>query len=319
MTREQEGPRPAVPELSVILCTHNPRQDYLARVLEGLRLQSLPMSRWELIVVDSASLPPLAPGIDLSWHERSRLVREEEAGHLRARVSGIQVAKGPLLVFVDDDNVLAPDYLDQALTIARDHPRLGVWGGSAIGDYDKSPPAWFKPYEHVISVREITRDAWSNVPAMDEPWVIGAGMVVRKELAAPYADLVISDSRRLLLGRKGSSIMGADDLDFILSICDQGFGRGVFQSLRLSHLIPASRCEPEYLWNLAKCNAASMELIRLFRRKDGKAPHTSPLVKILEWARELRLPPYAKRYAKAVRQGTQLARNLLRDELSRPR
>jgi hypothetical protein len=215
-----------------------------------------------------------------------------------------------LLVFVDDDNVLAPNYLAEALIIGKEHPRLGVWGGSAIGDYELPPPAWFKPFEHIISVREITRDSWSNVPAMDEPWVIGAGMVVRRELAERYANLVKGDTRRLLLGRKGSSIMGADDLDFILSICDQGFGRGVFQSLRLSHLIPSSRCEPEYLWNLARCNAASMELIRLFRSQ-GKAPHVSPLLWVLEWARELRLPPHAKRYARAVREGTQLARNLL--------
>jgi glycosyltransferase involved in cell wall biosynthesis len=237
-------------------------------------------------------------------------LREDEAGHLRARVKGIQMAKGPLLVFVDDDNVLAPDYLAEALIISKEHPRLGVWGGSAIGDYEQPPPAWFKPFEHIISVREITMDRWSNVPAMDEPWVIGAGMVVRKELAEPYATIVKGDTRRLMLGRTGTSIMGADDLDFILSICDQGFGRGVFQSLRLSHLIPASRCAPEYLWNLAKCNAASMELIRLFRSQ-GKAPHASPLLLALEWARELRLPPHAKRYARAVRQGTQLARKLL--------
>ena len=298
-------------DLSVILCTHNPREDYLLRVLKGLRFQSLPLHRWELLVVDSASEVPLAPRIDLSWHEKGYVLREEEAGQLRARVRGIRDAKGELLVFVDDDNVLDPDYLAQALTISREHPRLGVWGGSAIADYEKAPPPWFKPYEHVISVREITRDEWSNVPEMNEPWVIGAGMVVRRELADPYAELVLSDTRRMMLGRKGSSIMGADDLDFILSICDQGFGRGVFQSLRLTHLIPSSRCNEDYLWNLAKCNAASMELIRIFRSEGGKLSHSSLLVRTLEWARELRLPPHAKRYARAVRKGTDLARELL--------
>ena len=166
----------------------------------------------------------------------------------------------------------------------------------------------------MISVREIARDAWSSVPVMDEPWVIGAGMVVRRELAERYANLVKRDTRRLMLGRKGNSIMGADDLDFILSICDQGFGRGVFQSLRLFHLIPASRCEPDYLWNLAKCNAASMELIRLFRSQGAKVSSSSPLVRALEWAKVLRLPPHAKRYARAVRQGTKLARNLFGKE-----
>jgi hypothetical protein len=208
--------------------------------------------------------------------------------------------------------VLNPDYLEEALTISMEHPRLGVWGGSAIADYEQSPPPWFKPYEHVISVREITRDSWSNVPAMNEPWVIGAGMVVRRELAVPYADLVMSDTRRLMLGRKGSCIMGADDLDFILSVCDQGFGRGVFHSLKLFHLIPRSRCDPDYLWNLAKCNAASMELIRLFRNKGASANIPSLLSRVVDWSREMRLPRYARKYARAVRAGTMSARQLFR-------
>jgi hypothetical protein len=233
---------------------------------------------------------------------------------MRAKVRGILDAKGELLVFVDDDNVLSPEYLAETLIISRDHPRLGVWGGSAIGEYESPPPAWLKPYEHIISVREITRDAWSNIPAMEEPWVIGAGMVVRREPAQAYAELVMSGPRRLMMGRKRASIMIAEDIDLILSVCDQGLGRGVFRSLRLHHLIPAERCEPGYLWNLAKCNAASMELIRMFRSKGAKVSSSSPLVRALEWARELRLPPHAKRYARAVRQGTKLARNLFRNE-----
>jgi glycosyltransferase involved in cell wall biosynthesis len=314
MTREHDTPPFFQPDLSVILCTHNPRQDYLNRVLEGLRIQSLPTSRWELIVVDSASESPLAPRIDIAWHPHTLCVREEEAGHMRAKVRGILDAQSELLVFVDDDNVLSPEYLAEALIISREHPRLGVWGGSAIGEYASPPPPWFKPFEHIISVREITWDAWSNIPAMEEPWVIGAGMVVRREPARAYAELVMSGPRRLMMGRKRASIMIAEDIDLILSVCDQGLGRGVFRSLRLHHLIPAERCEPGYLWNLAKCNAASMELIRMLRSQGAKASSSSPLVRALEWARELRLPPHAKRYARAVRQGTKLARNLFGKE-----
>jgi len=306
----------STPDLSVILCTHNPRPDYLARVLEGLRLQSLPRSRWELIVIDSASHAPLASSLDLSWHDHACVLREEESGHLRARLRGIEQATGALLVFVDDDNVLNPDYLVQSLAISREHPLLGVWGGSAIGDYEQSPPPWFKPYEHVLSVREITRDAWSNVPVMDKPWVIGAGMVVRHELAVRYANLVKGDARRFQLGRKGSSIMGADDLDFILSICDQGFGRGVFQSLRLSHLIPLSRSQSSYLWNLAKCNTASMELIRYFRG-EGRSVSSPGVLKSL-WLKikESRLPHHRRMYYQSLREGIKLAEQIIRDDLA---
>lgn len=33
--------------LSVIICTHNPKAEYLQRVLDGLAAQTLPMSQWD--------------------------------------------------------------------------------------------------------------------------------------------------------------------------------------------------------------------------------------------------------------------------------
>ena len=60
----------SAPELSVILCTHNPRAAFLAETLAGLRAQTLPPERWELLVVDNASNQPLVP--DLAWHPRAR-------------------------------------------------------------------------------------------------------------------------------------------------------------------------------------------------------------------------------------------------------
>ena len=41
--------------VSVVICTYNPRMDYLERVLEGLSKQSLPVRQWELVVIDNAS------------------------------------------------------------------------------------------------------------------------------------------------------------------------------------------------------------------------------------------------------------------------
>ena len=46
--------------LSVLICTHNPRRDYLDQVLAALRAQTLPVAEWELIVVDNASARPVA-------------------------------------------------------------------------------------------------------------------------------------------------------------------------------------------------------------------------------------------------------------------
>jgi glycosyltransferase involved in cell wall biosynthesis len=53
------------PHLSVIICTHNPRKDYLERVLKALQEQTLPSESWELLLIDNASDNLLEKKIDL--------------------------------------------------------------------------------------------------------------------------------------------------------------------------------------------------------------------------------------------------------------
>src|SRR3989442_702908 len=92
--------------ISVIICTHNPRPDYLERVLEALKAQTLSSEQWELVLVDNASRDQLSSWVQLSWHPQARCIRENELGLTPARLRGISEAVGKLFVFVDDDNVL---------------------------------------------------------------------------------------------------------------------------------------------------------------------------------------------------------------------
>src|SRR5262249_51461844 len=132
--------------LSVIVCTHDPRDDYLARVLAALASQSLDYGAWELLVVDNGSTEELGATIDLSWQPRARVVREDRLGLTHARLRGISETAGEILVFVDDDNVLDPDYLQVVGEIGSEWPFLGAWSGQLFGEFEVDPPAWAKPY-----------------------------------------------------------------------------------------------------------------------------------------------------------------------------
>jgi len=116
-------------EISVITSTHNPRPDYLAETVEALARQSLPPDRWEYLLIDNASSPERTPRVDLSWHPQARMIREENLGLTPARLRGIREAQGDLLIFVDDDNVLDPNFLEEALRVAEQKPFLGSWSG----------------------------------------------------------------------------------------------------------------------------------------------------------------------------------------------
>lgn len=238
--------------LSVIICTHNPRPDYLARVLVALRQQTLPSSNWELLLIDNASTSALADNWDLSWHPDSRHIREDELGLTPARARGIKESRGKLLVFVDDDNVLAADYLEEALRISAEWPKLATWGGSIAGEFESPPPAWAVPYLRRLAIREIKNARWSNVISDQEALPFGAGMCVRREIANEYVSTMPNNVLGQILDRQGSNLTsgGDDDLSFLAR--QLGLGTGIFPSLRLQHLIPVTRISEEYLVRLVE-------------------------------------------------------------------
>ncbi|MFH7024935.1 MAG: glycosyltransferase [Heteroscytonema crispum UTEX LB 1556] len=261
------------PFISVIICTHNPRRDYLERVLQALKVQTLPTDLWELLLIDNASVQLLSEEIDLTWHPKSCHIREEQLGLTPARLRGIKEAVGETLVFVDDDNVLDPDYLEVTFKISKDFSIIGAWGGQVIPELEQEPPQWIKPdlknYLYSLACREFDRDSWSNLLHQHETTPCGAGLCVRKIVAEKYAELVHNDSKRADLDRKGQMLTSCGDTDLAYAACDIGLGTGQFTYLKMTHLIPPSRLQEDYLLRLTEGLSYSGTILESMR---GKLP-----------------------------------------------
>jgi glycosyltransferase involved in cell wall biosynthesis len=244
--------------VSVILCTHNPRPDYLGRVLASLRGQTLPAEQWQFLMVDNASKQPLAQIWDISWHALGRHIREEELGLTAARLRGIQESSGGLLVFVDDDNLLAPDFLDQATAISARFPVLGVFGpGILEPEFEVQPPPEVRPYLNLLALRSESSARWTKDArdAQCRPW--GAGLCVTRHVANLYCQFVADLGITAVLDRRGERLFfGGDDL-FSRVAARVGLWFGVFPELRITHLIPAGRLHQHYLLRLIHNHALS--------------------------------------------------------------
>jgi hypothetical protein len=236
--------------VSVVICTHNPRRDYLERCLVGLGRQTLSKKFWELIIVDNASAPEKAPPKVLAWHPRARVVSEPKLGLTPARLCGIRAAQGELLVFVDDDNVLDAIFLETALRIARERPFLGSWSGQCLPEFEQPPPDWTRRYWGSLVIRQFERDVWSNIPRLPDTMPCGAGLCVRRPVAEHYLFLHESGKRSFQFDRTGSSLLSGGDNDLAACACDIGQGVGLIASLRLTHLIPQVRLTEAYLARL---------------------------------------------------------------------
>src|SRR6476659_1592040 len=163
--------------ISVIVCTRNPKPEYFRRLLDSLKQQTLPVSEWELLVVDNASTERLEQVWDLSWHPNARHLREEELGLTAARLRGIKESHGQLIVYVDDDNVMTEDYLRLALEIERDNPYITVFGAGALDPEFELPPApEVQCLVPRLGLRHVDQPRWTNNPedSTSVPW--GAGL-----------------------------------------------------------------------------------------------------------------------------------------------
>ncbi len=213
--------------------------------MEALRSQTLPHPDWELLLIDNASHEPLAPRMDLSWHPEGRHIREEELGLTPARLRGIAEAKGDLLVFVDDDNVLRDDYLETASRISATHPYLGAFGGSIEAEFEIEPDRRVQSLLGSLAIRPITGTKWANYGTESVP--DGAGLCVRVKVAQTYAANTKDSEIRRFLDRRGGSLMGGGDLDLAMTSYDLGMGVGPFGDLVVRHLIDKRRLSPQYL------------------------------------------------------------------------
>ncbi|MBC3763779.1 glycosyltransferase [Quadrisphaera oryzae] len=113
------------PEISVVISTFD-RPDALARALEGFCRQTLPSERFEVVVVDDASSVPAAPVAERFTDRLSiRCVRRELNGGVGpARATGVELARGAVVLCFDDDLEPRPRLLAEHLRSHRANPAV---------------------------------------------------------------------------------------------------------------------------------------------------------------------------------------------------
>lgn len=115
----------AVPRFSVVLPTHD-RRELLHQAIASVAAQTF--TDWELVVADDASPDPITEdALRALAGARVRLVRlPSPQGGAAAKRAGAAAATGQVLAFLDDDDLWAPDYLEQAQRALRAAPEVRV-------------------------------------------------------------------------------------------------------------------------------------------------------------------------------------------------
>ena len=149
--RKQTGTE-ASPRLSVILCTYN-RRNLALSALASLRRQTLSYDQFEVIVVDNGSSdgtldavrayvsagPQPGRSTEHSW--QVQCLAEPQNGLAYARTTGLQAASGEIAVFLDDDTLADPYFLERLLE-AYDETGADAIGGQVELRWEAPRPHW---------------------------------------------------------------------------------------------------------------------------------------------------------------------------------
>ena len=98
-----------------------------------------------------------------------------------ARLRGLNESNIELLVWVDDDNILNPNYLKQALQLFQRCPSLGAAGGASIPEFEEPPPAWYEPGLAPIGCRDLgDEEIWMrwDVDQLAYPARVSSGLSI---------------------------------------------------------------------------------------------------------------------------------------------
>ena len=229
---------------------------------------------------------------------------ELEPGLSPARRRAFQEAGGAIIVNLDDDMILNPDYLQQVLKITKEKPFLGALGCQIEAEFENPPT---RPAEEYYAAQRIVPNAvWSNDPLhyLSNPW--GAGSVVRKDVALAYAAKISKDPRFSLVGRKPGKLFACEDDDIAMTACDLSFGKGVFPELKVTHLIPNTKMTDEFQIKNAQGKGYSATILGFLR--NGRLPAGKGLLARLNRLYRLsQMSPRRRAEGRAIDEGVEEA------------
>jgi glycosyltransferase involved in cell wall biosynthesis len=128
---------------TIQFCTYN-RAALLERVLDACFEQTIPPSSYEIVLVNDGSTDFTAQTIErLRARSTSPLlvVDQPNRGLAAARNAGIGQARGERIIFIDDDVLPLPNFVEEHLRSHASHPQAIVRGGAiSVESFDNLPP-----------------------------------------------------------------------------------------------------------------------------------------------------------------------------------
>lgn len=229
--------------ISVIICTYN-RDKYIYNVLKSLALGTLEHSAYEIILVDNNCTDNTRSEVDhfcnVFPQVTLRYFVETNQGLSHARNRGIRESKGDILVYVDDDATVNPEYLKTYADWFASHPETDAAGGPIIPHYETGiEPKWMTYFiKRLLTGYLYFGDKARPFPGDNYP---GGGNAAYRASVFEKVGLY-----NVQLGRNGDSLTGGEEKDIFDKMKREGMQFVYLPNAILYHSIPGYKLEADY-------------------------------------------------------------------------
>ncbi len=253
-------------DVSVIICAYsNERWQDLVDAVESLH-QQVALPREIIVVIDHN--PDLFKCASTSLTGTIVIENSEPRGLSGARNSGIALAQGTFVAFLDDDATAEPDWLLQLYRLCANPKILGV-GGSVVPRWVGEPPTWF-PEEFYWVIGCSYRGLPRSLSPVRNPY--GGCNCMRRDIFAEVGGF------RNGLGRIGNRPLGGEETELSIR-ARQRWPQHIFlyePKAKIHHRVSASRTTLRYF--LARCYSEGLSktaIASIVGAKNGLAAERS--------------------------------------------
>lgn len=228
--------------LTAIICTYN-RAKYIAPLLESISANDLSKTEYEILLVDNNctdNTREICEAFSQAHKDvQFRYVVETEQGLSAARNKGIKEAKGNIIVYIDDDALVDMWYLRTIAEYMYAHPEIDAVGGPIIPLYETEEPQWMTRYTKELLCGYLYFGEKER-PFPGDRYPGGGNAAYRAEV---FEKVGLFNTA---LGRKGNSLMGAEEKDIFDKMKAQGMRFMYLPKMILHHIIPQKKLERDY-------------------------------------------------------------------------
>jgi len=273
------------PEIALCICTYD-RYDLLPKAIDSALGQTLPADRYEILVIDNSPDARRAEAFSrrFATAPNLRYILEKTPGLSNARNVAAALAKAPVIAFMDDDAIAAPDW---AAELLRAYAMSGQ-GAMIVGG--RVDPIWAAPrpsWVHDSMLGNLSIVDWGGETRVAGPheWVAGTNISFRTSAILENGGFPRN------LGRigSGSALLSNEEIQLLDRIRAAG-GQVIYAPrARVNHLVDVRRLKREWFRKRAAWQALSDFMMDPDRQAAEARKHWPELVKYFN-----ALPPHER-------------------------